>query len=157
MALLHFKDGKESTYIKRKEKGSLEECKHSEEKDKSNDTQKDVKDARALTVTKDLEQLDVSQQKQDETCYEENKKSLRSGSQQRRHKQGKKQHKHDQNTYANQSERKDDETVQQPSNRHHHLQNDHENNENSDPNVTDQTKKVSCIQGMIHIMKNFYF
>ena len=156
MALLHCKDGKESTYIKRKEQRSLEECKHSEEKDKSNDAQKDVKDASALTITKDLEQLDVSQQKQDETCHEENKKSLRSGSQQGQHKkQGEKQHKHDQdkahnqNTHANQPERKDDEMVQQPSNRDHHLQNDHESNENSDPNVKDKDnskiKKASCI------------
>ena len=165
MALLHFKDSKESTYIKQKEKGSLEECKHSEEEDKFNGAQKDVKDASALTITKDLEQLDVSQQKQDETCHEENIKSLRSGSQQgQRKKQRKKQHKrdqdkgHNQNTHASQSEKKDDETVQQPSNRDHHLQNDHENNENSDPNVTDkdQTKKVSYIQGMIHIIKHLF-
>ena len=150
--MLHFKDGKESTYIKQKEKQSLEEYKHSEEKEKSNGAQKDVKDASALTVTKDLGQLDVSQQKQDETCHEDNKDLSKNDSQQGQHtKQGKSDQDkvHNQNTHANQPERKDDETIHQLPIRHHHLQNDHENNENSNPNVKDKDnskiKKVSCI------------
>ena len=76
-----------------------------------------------------VEQFDVTQQKQDETCSEgknENIDVSRRDSQQGKHRKRRKKHQ----------------------GKAHNSSTDHEKNENSDPNVVDkddsQTKKVSC-------------